>query len=129
MKTDIKSREDLTLLVHTFYDRIRKDEELGPIFNAIIEDWDAHLIKITDFWEQHLFGVFKYDGDPIQAHLGVDKTMNYKIEARDFGTWLNYWINTLDELFEGKNVDILKFKARKMQTIFFMSMVQERPKD
>lgn len=126
MKKHIENRADLILLVHTFYDRIRKDEELGPIFNSIITDWEAHLEKITDFWEQHLFGVHKYHGDPIEAHNHVDETMDYSITAHNFGTWLYYWLNTLDELFEGKNVEVLKFKARKMQTVFFVNMVQNR---
>lgn len=126
MKKQIENRADLTLLVHTFYDRVRKDEELGPVFNSIITNWDAHLEKITDFWEQHLFGAQKYSGNPIEAHNQVDEVMNYSITARDFGTWLYYWINTLDELFEGKNVEVLKFKARKMQTLFFVNMVQNR---
>src|SRR5690554_8120198 len=106
MKKQIENRADLTLLVHTFYDRVRKDEELGPVFNSIITNWDAHLEKITDFWEQHLFSAQKYSGNPIEAHNQVDEVMNYSITARDFGTWLYYWINTLDELFDGKNVEV-----------------------
>lgn len=126
MKKEIENRADLSLLVHTFYDRVRKDEELGPIFNSIITDWEAHLEKITDFWEQHLFGIHKYHGDPIEAHNKVDEVMENTISAHNFGTWLFYWLNTLDELFEGKNVETLKFKARKMQTVFFLNIVQNR---
>ncbi len=48
MKTDIKNREDVSLLINTFYKKIRKDEILGPIFNGIITDWDAHLVLLTD---------------------------------------------------------------------------------
>lgn len=126
MKKEIENRADLSLLVHTFYNRVRKDEELGPIFNSIITDWEAHLEKITDFWEQHLFGIHKYHGDPIEAHNKVDEVMENTISAHNFGTWLFYWLNTLDELFEGKNVETLKFKARKMQTVFFLNIVQNR---
>src|SRR5690554_7293512 len=82
MKKQIENRADLTLLVHTFYDRVRKDEELGPVFNSIITNWDAHLEKITYFWEQHLFGAQKYSGNPIEAHNQVDEVMNYSITAR-----------------------------------------------
>lgn len=127
MKKLIESRAELELLVATFYDKVRKDDELGPIFNSMITDWESHLERITDFWEQHVFGVQKYKGNPIDAHIKVDKHWNNEITAHNFGTWLFYWIQTLDELFEGDNVELLKFKARKMQTIFFMSMVKERP--
>ena len=50
MKKQIESRAELEILVRVFYDKIRKDEELGPIFNSIITDWEPHLEKITDIW-------------------------------------------------------------------------------
>ncbi len=128
MKHDIKNRNDLEKIVRIFYDKIRKDEELGPVFNSIITDWEPHLQKIINFWEQHVFGVQKYNGDPIAAHNKVDAFMNYAITPHNFGTWLFYWLQTLNELFEGPNVEVLKFKARKMQTIFYVSMVKDRPK-
>lgn len=126
MKTDIRDRNDLKILVDAFYKRIRNDDELGPIFNKIVTNWPEHLDKITNFWNQHIFGVQAYQGNPIQVHNKVDAFCNHQITAHNFGTWLFYWIQTLDELYEGKNVDLLKFKARKMQTIFFVSMVKNR---
>jgi len=54
-KHDIRNREDVSRLVNTFYAKIRVDETLGPIFNAIITDWDVHLSRLTDFWESQLF--------------------------------------------------------------------------
>ena len=36
MKHDVENREDLEKLVRIFYDKVRKDEEIGPIFNSII---------------------------------------------------------------------------------------------
>ena len=55
----ITSREDVSLLVNTFYGKIRQDELLGPIFNGHIaeEKWPEHLWKLTNFWETNLFGV------------------------------------------------------------------------
>ena len=29
-------------LVDRFYDRVRVDPLLGPVFNAAVDDWDAH---------------------------------------------------------------------------------------
>lgn len=128
MKHDVENREDLEKLVRIFYDKVRKDEEIGPIFNSIITDWEPHLQKITDFWEQHVFGVQKYKGNPIEAHNKVDAENNHNVTAHNFGTWLFYWMQTLDELFDGPNKEVLKFKARKMQTVFFVNMVQARSK-
>ena len=61
----IETREDVTLLVNTFYAKIRKDSLLGPIFNQHIPDerWPEHLSKLADFWETNLFGVAKFKGN------------------------------------------------------------------
>ncbi len=53
-KKFIQSREEVSLLVRTFYGKVRKDDLLGPIFNGIIKDWEEHLELLTDFWETQL---------------------------------------------------------------------------
>lgn len=125
---DIKNREDISLLVRTFYDKIRADEEISFYFNEMIQDWEEHLEKLTDFWEMNLFGGKKYKGDPLQAHVKVDAHFGGKIGPNEFGIWLNHWAQTLDELFVGENVDILKRRARKMGTFIYMGMFNSRPK-
>jgi hypothetical protein len=37
-------------LVRGFYERVRDDNVLGPIFAAKIEDWEPHLWKMCAFW-------------------------------------------------------------------------------
>jgi hemoglobin len=36
-------------------------------FNDMIQDWDEHLKKLTDFGEMNLFGGKMYKGDPLKA--------------------------------------------------------------
>ena len=36
-------------LIHPFYIDVRQHAVLGPIFNAHIQDWPAHLDKIASF--------------------------------------------------------------------------------
>ncbi len=127
-KTDIKDREDVSLLVNTFYVKVRKDKVLGPIFNNIINDWDAHLELLTDFWETQLFLKRKYFGNPVTAHEEVDEKTNQSITPEHFGFWLNLWFQTLDELFEGETAWIAKNRAQKMSTMLFMHMYQHRSK-
>ena len=44
-------RASITVLVHRFYDAIRADAELGPVFEAELHGrWDAHLQRMVDFW-------------------------------------------------------------------------------
>lgn len=39
-------------LIHGFYDRVRQDSVLGPIFAARIADdaWPQHLERLVAFW-------------------------------------------------------------------------------
>lgn len=127
-KQDIKNRTDITLLVETFYTKIRADKVLGPIFNGIISDWDSHLTLLTDFWETQLFLKRKYIGNPVSAHQEVDEKTNQTINPEHFGLWLNHWYATLDELFEGEITWIAKNRAQKMSTMLFIKMYESRPK-
>ncbi|MBF4493923.1 group III truncated hemoglobin [Flavobacterium sp. MR2016-29] len=128
MKKQIKNRTDVEFLVHQFYSKIRADEEIGFYFNTMIKNWDAHLEKLTDFWETNLFAVKKYKGNPHAVHNEVDARFNGQITSNEFGIWLNYWFQTLEEYFEGENVEILKRRARKMGTFLFVSMFEHRKK-
>lgn len=128
MKKDIENRDDISILVHQFYDKIRADTEIGFYFNEVIKDWDSHLEKLTDFWETNLFGIRKFKGNPIAVHNKVDEHFNGQINANEFGIWLNYWFQTLDALFEGENVEILKRRARKMGTFMMVSIYENRAK-
>lgn len=129
MKKQIENRDDVSFLVHHFYAKIRADEEIGFYFNKMISDWDAHLEKLTDFWEMNLFGVKKYNGNPLAVHNEVDTHFDSKITSNEFGIWLNHWFQTIDEYFEGENADTLKRRARKMSTFLYMSMFENRKKE
>ena len=125
----IKNREDIQLLVNTFYSKIRKDELLGPIFNSHISEnqWPHHLIKLTDFWETNLFGVRKFKGSPTQKHLKVDENLDYRIDALHFGKWLNLWVETINELFTGERADKAIYMARKMATGQYLTLWNQKP--
>ncbi|MFC4476572.1 group III truncated hemoglobin [Flavobacterium chungangensis] len=129
MRKQIDNRADVSFLVHQFYAKIRADKEIGFYFNEMISDWDAHLEKLTDFWETNLFGVRKYKGNPHAVHNEVDAHFDEKITTNEFGIWLNHWFQTIDEHFEGENPETLKRRARKMSTFLYMSMFQHRQKE
>lgn len=128
MKRAISSRDDVQQIVHSFYDKVRVDETLGPIFNHIITNWPEHLEKLTDFWEANLFGGRKYKGNPIEAHAIADDKADNVISAYHFGAWLNLWFETIDATFEGENADMLKRRARKMQTVLMIAIFNNRNK-
>ncbi len=123
---DITNREDVFLLVTTFYGKIRKDEFLGPIFNGLIKDWEQHIELLTDFWETNLFFQKKYHGDPLQKHVEVDQTIGGAINEKHFGVWMNLCFKTIDELYSGEMAQIAKNRARNMGTYMHLRIFQER---
>lgn len=128
MKKDIQNREDVSTLIHTFYARVRENEEIGYFFNETITDWPHHLEKLTDFWESNLFMVSKFRGNPAVAHRKVDQKFDQSISQEHFGEWLNMWFQTIDDLFEGDRANIAKNRARNMAHNLFMNVYQSRQK-
>ena len=122
----LESREDVSFLVNAFYAKVRKDALIGPIFNSQIKDWEHHLSHLTDFWETNLLGVRRFKGNPMQAHVDVDRKSDGVITQDYFGRWLHLWFATMDENFEGEGAMRLKSAARNMSTNLFMKMVMSR---
>ena len=87
------SEEDIQDMVHQFYDKIRQDGVLGPIFNAHIHDWDTHLGRMVQFWSSMLRGTGTYEGTPMPKHIALPD-----LNAELFGHWLNLFHDTLATL-------------------------------
>lgn len=112
-KHDILSLDDVKNLVDTFYDKIRKDELLGPIFNERIQNrWPQHLEKMYTFWQTVLLKDHTYFGSPFvpHAHLPVNNI--------HFNTWVDLFNGTVDELFEGNIAEEAKWRGAKMAEMF-----------
>lgn len=125
-KNDIRDREDIKILVTQFYNKVRKDDEIGPIFEMVIKDWNTHINRLTDFWETNLLFVKKFKGNPIRAHNEVDNMLNHSITNIHFGIWLRLWINTIDQLYEGKLATTAKNRARTIGTTLFIKIFKNR---
>ena len=90
------SDDQIEDLVSTFYARIRKDPELGPIFERVIgADWTPHLKTMCDFWSSVMNTTGRYKGRPVPAHVKLTG-----IEPRHFTRWLALFGETASTLFE-----------------------------
>ncbi|WP_072374883.1 group III truncated hemoglobin [Hyphomicrobium sp. NDB2Meth4] len=76
-------------LVHAFYASVRRDEMLGPIFDAQIDDWDAHLAKLCRFWSSVTLMTGTYEGRPMAVHAALPA-----IEGEHFARWLALFAET-----------------------------------
>lgn len=129
-KIDIKSRKEVDFLVRRFYDQVRQHGELGPIFNGVVQDWEVHLVHLSDFWEMILLqtgpGAGKFN--PVRVHRQVDAEVGNSIEQAHFGNWLELWFGTIDRYFEGEVADYAKEHARRMAHMLFMRIWEARVK-
>jgi len=109
-KTDIKSREDIVTLVDRFYDRVRRDELLSPIFSHV--DWPAHLPTMYNFWASLLLGERSYQGNPMQKHLQLP------IKEEHFDKWIQLFFETVQAEFEGPKALEAMDRARGIALLF-----------
>lgn len=93
--TDEISRARLALLVERFYDKVREDDLIGPVFLRAVEDWDEHLATLTAFWSSVMLGVPGFKGHPMAAHLRLAD----EITPPMFERWLSLWHETTSECF------------------------------
>ena len=75
--------EILTRLVHRFYEKVRGDAVLGPIFGSRISDWEPHLEKMVAFWSSVALMTGRYQGAPVPAHAGLP------VQWDHFERWLD----------------------------------------
>ena len=107
---DIESRKDIEILVSTFYNKVRHDPLLAPVFAHV--DWVHHLPVMVDFWSSILLGDMRYQGNPFQKHIGLP------ISAAHFEQWLKLFISTVDDGFAGPRADEARLRAKSIAGLF-----------
>lgn len=109
-KLDQITEEAIHRLVDDFYDKIRTDPELGPIFLRVIPgDWGPHLATMRKFWSSVMLTSGHYKGDPVTVHRRVAG-----IEMDLFDRWLSLFHQTSRELFVDDLADALLEKATRI---------------
>ena len=79
-------------VVERFYERIRADALLGPIFAAKISDWPPHLARMKQFWNSVLLGTGEFSGNPMVKHRAIPD-----LAEHHFSHWLTLFYQTLRE--------------------------------
>ncbi len=124
MKKDIENRKDIEILVDRFYEIVREDKVIGYLFNDVAKtNWSVHLPKMYDFWEVILFGTGHFKGNPMFVHkeLHSKSPMN----SEHFAHWFDLFQNTVDDLYQGKNAEEIKYSASNIaQTMMYKVLSQ-----
>ena len=95
-------------LVEGFYERVRADPLIGPVFNARIEDWAPHLEQMRLFWSSVALMSGAYHGRPMPKHLPLP------VDARHFDRWLELFEATARELCPPVAADHFIERARRI---------------
>ena len=114
---DIESRADCERLVRTFYGRALEDPIIGFLFTDVAKlDLEAHVPRITSFWETILLGAQSYGGGAFRPHAALH--MKAPLRHAHFEQWLNLWTSTVDELFAGERAELAKAHAVRVARAF-----------
>ena len=102
--------QGLKRLVHLFYDRVREEEALAPVFDAAIADWPHHLEKMVDFWSSVMLTTGSYKGNPVMMHLRHKAHITPELFAR----WLTLWNETTTEAMPPQAAAALQARAARI---------------
>jgi hemoglobin len=104
-------REDgIRAVVAEFYRRARRDDRLGPVFEAHIHEWEGHLARMTDFWSAALLRTGRYSGRPVETHRAIDG-----LSSGHFDRWLSLFEATVRDLCPPGEAEAYLVRARRMR--------------
>jgi len=123
---EVLDEELIVAVVDGFYDRIRKDDLLGPIFNGAIapEDWAPHLSKMYDFWSSTLLRTGRYAGRPLPPHLALPG-----LGEEHFRRWLSLFRVVVSELCPPDVAALFMDRAMRVAHSFRLAIAFHRGED
>jgi hemoglobin len=113
-KPDIILSEQIEQLVDRFYEKVKNDPLLAPVFSHV--DWPQHLPIMYSFWSFALLGELGYKSNIVQKHLSLP------IQPEHFARWLSLFNKTVDENFSGEKAEEAKSRANSMAVVIQVKM-------
>lgn len=118
---DTITAEQVSLLVDRFYERVRSDEQLAPLFAEHMSlDWSDHLPRMKAFWRSVLLKTGEYKGKPVPAH-----TKMTNVEIADFEHWLDLFGTTVQEVFAPEAQSVVIAAAQRIATSLWLAMTAD----
>ncbi len=113
-------------LVHGFYDAVRQDDLIGPVFGRAIADdaWPVHLAKMCDFWSSVLLKTRRYEGRPLAPHLRLPD-----LSDAHFARWLSLFAETARNTFDAEAAAIVIAYAERIANSFRLSRAMHAGED
>ena len=122
----VPTEEGIRRLLDTFYDRVRGDAQLGPVFARAVgtsdEAWATHLAKLADFWSSVMLRSGRYHGDPFSVHLRLPD-----MQPEMFDRWLALFGESAAEILEPEIADAFRERAARIARSLRMGLFERLP--
>lgn len=100
---EIESKEDVTLLIETFYQKLVKDELISHFFSHL--NLEEHLPKVVQFWSFILLDEPGYSANMMEKHAKLN------LDEKSFDRWLKLFHETVDQFFTGEKAELTKQRS------------------
>lgn len=108
----------ISAMVRQFYALALADDLLGPMFRAEIDDFDEHLIIVTDFWSHALLGTSRCKrGTPFTHHTHLE------VDEDHFSRWMAGFTQAVQETLPPDLAGPAMKRAAHMTESFRMGML------
>lgn len=113
-------------VVFAFYDRVRADDHLAPVFDSAIsaQAWPEHLERMCDFWSSVLMRTGRYHGRPMPKHLALPD-----LDDAHFHRWLDLFRATVRELCPPRVADLFLDRALNIAQAFRLQLALRDGRD
>ena len=108
-------------LVHDFYAKVRQDEILGPIFEARVQNWEAHLSTMCTFWSSVILMTGCYKGQPMEVHARLPE-----ISDAHFERWLQLFKGSARECCDSEAASLFVDRAERIAESLKMGIAVRR---
>jgi hemoglobin len=107
---DIETEEDISFWLHRFYEKLLSDPVTAPKFEDL--DLKAHMPKLVQFWAFVLLDKPGYTTNVFEKHIHLN------LEKVHFDLWLQYFRETIEQLFVGEKAEMAKQRVTLLATTF-----------
>jgi hemoglobin len=112
-KFDKINEDTLRVMLTDFYDKVRKDDLIGPIFNNKIgttdEDWAPHMDRVVAFWCSVLLGAKTYGGGFMIKHAQLPN-----LEMTHFKRWMELFMPSVSDHYQVSQSIEITIKAQTL---------------
>lgn len=118
---DLATRADVATVVDNFYKKATTDPHIGFLFEGL--DLMNHLPILHDFWENILWRTGAYKGGMMYKHFMLNS--RHPLQDTHFERWLELFVQTIDEHFDGPNALIMKQYAYSVANTIYERIQQQ----